>query len=130
MREPIDDRSGEWALLRRWEGTLTRYERQSEHPQVPIEVHALRIGDVALATNPFELYLDYGLRIKGRSPAWQTMIAQLSCDWKGYLPTAKAVAGGHYGARVWDGTVGPEGGQVLVERTLEMINRLWAGTAA
>ena len=39
---------------------------------MPVEVHIIRIGDVVIATNPFELYLDYGMRIKGRSPAVQT----------------------------------------------------------
>ena len=32
---------------------------------VPVEVHVLRLGDVAMATNPFELFLDYGIQIKG-----------------------------------------------------------------
>ena len=44
------------------------------------------------ATNPFELFLDYGMRIKGRSPALQTFVLQLTTPWCGYLPTERAVA--------------------------------------
>lgn len=46
-------------------------------PNYPIEIHVVRIGDIAIATNPFELYLDYGIRINGRSPAIQTFVVQL-----------------------------------------------------
>jgi len=94
-----------------------------------MELHVLRIGDVALVTNPFELFLDYGLRIKARSQALQTMVVQLACGSGGYLPTARAVAAGGYGARVLDGEVGPEGGQALVERSVELINSLMSDAA-
>jgi len=110
--------------LRQNDDLLARYENQGESPRFPIELHVLRIGDLALATNPFELFLDYGLRMKARSQALQTMVAQLACGWGGYLPTARAVAAGGYGARVLDGEVGPDGGQALVERSVELINTL------
>lgn len=32
----------------------------------PIEFHILRLGDIAIATNPFELFIDYGVRISCR----------------------------------------------------------------
>ncbi|MFH1719804.1 MAG: hypothetical protein ABIF19_20825 [Planctomycetota bacterium] len=89
----------------------------------PIEFHVIRLGDIAIATNPFELYLDYGVRIKSRSPATMTMLVQLSCQHSGYLPTEKAVQGGGYSADKY--TVGPEGGQTLVNETLKHINALW-----
>jgi len=92
---------------------------------VPVELHVLRIGDLALATNPFELFLDYGLRIKACSPAAQTMVVQLAagCGW--YLPTERAVAGGGYGAMPAVSIVGPEGGGELVRETLKTIRGLW-----
>ena len=30
---------------------------------MPIEVHTVRIGDLVFSTNPFEVYLDYAVRI-------------------------------------------------------------------
>ena len=92
-------------------------------PVAPIEFHIIRLGDVAMATNPFELYLDYGVRIKARSPAVLTLLVQLSCQHCGYLPTDKGVQGGGYSADKF--VVGPKGGQVLVEETIRHLNALW-----
>jgi hypothetical protein len=90
---------------------------------VPVEVHVLRLGDVAMATNPFELFLDYGIQIKGRSKAVLTFISQLTCDSQGYLPTRRAVAGGDYSAV--NHTVGPTGGRVLVDESVKAMNSMW-----
>jgi hypothetical protein len=104
---------------------IERFEKADQLPPYTMELHVLRLGDVAIATNPFELFLDYGLQIKGRSPAVQTMVIQLACGSSGYLPTQKAIAGGSYSTTPHSNTVGPEGGQLLVEKTLEAINALW-----
>lgn len=90
-----------------------------------MELHTLRLGDVAIATNPFELFTDYGVQMKARSPAIQTFVIQLSCASGGYLPTPRAVKGGGYSAVIQSSRVGPEGGQVLVERTVEGFNKMW-----
>jgi hypothetical protein len=42
-----------------------------------------------------------------------------------YLPTARAVKAGGYGALIANGMVGPDGGQILVEKILEMIGGLF-----
>ncbi|MHC4707480.1 MAG: hypothetical protein ACYS8I_10395, partial [Planctomycetota bacterium] len=89
----------------------------------PIEFHVIRLGDIALATNPFELYLDYGIRIKARSKAVLTFVVQLSCQESGYLPTEKAIRGGGYSADKF--IVGPQGGRVLVDETVKRINAMW-----
>ena len=86
----------------------------------------MRLGELALCTNTFELYLDYGIQIKGRSKAMQTFMFQLTMspwDYSGYLPTAKGVRGGGYGAVPACNSVGPEGGQMLVDETLAAIER-------
>lgn len=92
-------------------------------PVRPITFHVLRLGDAAIATNPFELYLDYATRIEARSKPVLTMLVQLSVAGCGYLPTERAIQGGGYSADKF--IVGPAGGQVLVEETVKQINALW-----
>nr|NIP93105.1 DUF1080 domain-containing protein [Akkermansiaceae bacterium] len=88
------------------------------------EIHVLRIGEVAVCTNQFELYTEYGLRILGRSDAHLTFVVQLTGP-AHYLPTREAVAHGGYGARPESCAVGPEGGDALVNVTVERINELF-----
>ena len=104
---------------------MARYALQQTDPFYFAEVHALRVDDLALVTNPFELFTDYSSRIKARSPAAQTSVVQLTADCPAYLPTERAVLGGGYSARIDDGVVGPEGGRVLVEETSRMLRALW-----
>ena len=104
---------------------IARYELQDRQPNCSTEIHAVRLNDLALISNPFELYTDYSLRIKARSPAVQTSVVQLTSDCHAYLPTERAVAGGGYSARIDDGVIGPEGGRRLVEESVRMLKSLW-----
>lgn len=106
-------------------GTILRYRKQQESEIYPIETHIIRLGDVAMATNPFELFLDYGNRMKARSKAQQTFIFQLTGGACGYLPTEKAEKGSHYSAYITSGNVGHEGGDLLVRRTVKEINEMF-----
>lgn len=106
-------------------GTLARYELQQSVEVREIEIHVLRLGNIAFATNPYELFLDYGNRIRARSKASQTFLVQLSCGEEGYLPTEKAERGSHYSAYVSSGTTGHEGGDLLVRKTLKEINAMF-----
>jgi hypothetical protein len=108
---------------------VSRYEQQGENPMHDVESHIIRLGDVVIATNPFELFVDYGMRIRSRSRALQTFVVQLAdgSDNGFYLPTQRALDGGHYSAQIKSCWVGPEGGQILVENTVNAINALFAG---
>jgi hypothetical protein len=99
-------------------------KRDTNAPPFPIEIHALRVGDIGMVTNPFELYLDYGIRIKGRSPAIQTFVVQLAGS-ASYLPTEKAVQAGGYGAIPKTCVVGPAAGDKIVEESLRLLGDLW-----
>lgn len=110
-----------------WYGDVVkRYKKQQENPGLlyETEIHVLRIGDVAISTNQFELFTDFGIRIQARSKAVQTFVIQLAGPGT-YLPSAKAVAGGGYSAVCQSNIVGAEGGQVLVDRTVDIINSFW-----
>jgi len=124
---PQNDREASRKYSRiKWYGrAVERHQTQKTRPNFTMELHVLRIGEVAFATNPFELFLDYGLRIKARSRALQNFLIQLSCGSGGYLPTAKAVRMKSYGAEPASNAVGPEGGQALVDRTVALIEDMW-----
>lgn len=107
---------------------VTRYENQSRNLEHEVEAHVIRLGDAVFATNPFELFVDYGMQIRCRSRALQTFLVQLADGSNNgfYLPTQRALDGGHYSAQIKSNWVGPEGGQVLVEKTVGAINALFA----
>ncbi len=137
MRRAIDENTeagqeGRWYadITRAYRQTMRgarvkdRFELQQTEPKIAYEVHVLRIGDMAMATNPFELYLDFGVQMQQRSRAVQTFIVQLAGGGT-YVPTHRSVAGGAYGAVPASTAVGPEGGRELVEQTLELIESLY-----
>jgi len=111
---PVTTAFARWRFLA---GVRLRYEHGRTQTRLPVELHAIRLGDVAIATNPFECYLDYGIRIKARSPAVQTFLVQLAGP-ASYLPTARSIRGRGYGSAPSSSIVGPEGGDELVEWTV------------
>lgn len=122
-----DRLSGPYTALRsRWQW-LQRAAARYENPpaSVPVEMNIVRLGDVAFVTAPFEYYLDYGDRIKGRSAAVQTFVIQLSGAGS-YLPTERAASGRSYGAIPPSCEVSPEGGQMIVEKAVTTIQEMFA----
>lgn len=107
---------------------LRRYEEQKRNSQATcgMEIHVLRLGDVAICTNTIELFTDYGVQIKARSPAVQTFVIQLTGGVPhSYLPTERAVRGGGYSAIFQGNPIDVKGGRILVDRTIELIDSLW-----
>ena len=123
-----------WGFNRIWpfgsvSDLVSRFENQDKNPTHLVECHIIRLGDAVFATNPFELFMDYGTRIRARSKALQTFLVQLadgsSGNGGGYLPTQRAREGGHYSAMIKSTWVGPDGGQMLVEETVASIGELF-----
>lgn len=106
---------------------LARYERQQAGTIRPykMELHTLRLGDIAIATNDFEFFTQYGIQIKAKSPALHSFLIQLAGPGT-YIPTPSAAAGGGYSAIVQSNIVGPEGGQVIVDETVRAVKEMWA----
>lgn len=133
-REPNLSQSPRWYVAaseayrrQHWNLNVThRYEHQKKVAVHPVELHVLRLGDIAFASNPFELYVDFGIQIKVRSPAVQTFVVQLAGGGT-YLPSPRSVSGGGYGSIPASNPVGPEGGQQIVDRTVETLRSFWNG---
>ncbi len=122
---PYDSKLHHFVLIRNNEAVVARYEEQKDEPDYEMELHALRIGNVVFVTNPFELFLDYGLQIKSRSNAEQVFVVQLACGSTAYLPTERAEEYGGYGALIINGIVGSDGGKKLVDETVCEIDKLF-----
>ena len=107
------------------QGVVLRYREQQERQTVDVKSHVVRLGTAALATNPFELFHAYGLRMKARTPARPLMVVQLSNGLGGYLPTQAAIEGGSYSSKAASTQCGPEGGDLLVEETVRAVNGMF-----
>ena len=55
--------------------------------QVSIRLHVFGIGDLGVASIPFEVFAEIGLEVKAKSPFKQTFVVGLADGYWGYLPT-------------------------------------------
>ncbi len=112
----------------RYRRIIVRYETQTAEPKLPMELHVLRIGDIAFASNRFELYMDFQHRIQARSPFEQTFIVQLcgvpGTDGGSYLATERGAWGRGYSASMYCNVVSPQGGQELVDETVKVLKTI------
>jgi hypothetical protein len=93
-------------------------------PRTPIVLQTLRVGDVAMAAIPFEVFAETGLEIKKKSPYRPTCTVSLANGSGGYLPTpAQHQLGGY---ETWLGTnrVETEASVKIVETLMELFGRL------
>ncbi|OQA83153.1 MAG: Neutral/alkaline non-lysosomal ceramidase [Lentisphaerae bacterium ADurb.Bin242] len=125
---PYDSKLHHFVLIKNAQAVIKRYEDQGKHPELSFDMNVVRLGDVAIANNPFELYLSYGQIIKARSKAAQTFLVQLSAGADrpaGYLPSPDAEKLGGYGGLIINGQVGSDGGYRLADITVDTINALF-----
>jgi hypothetical protein len=105
------------------------YEEFKDHPYDTVPVHAVRIGDYALLTNPCELYCQFGLDMKRRSPAAVTAVAQLADAAPlspGYCPTIYGQMGGGYsGDPIYWSRLEPNAGYKIVDASARLVRGLW-----
>lgn len=106
-------------------GVIQRWEQQRQSKKARFEFHAIRIGDTAIVTNPFELFVEYGLRVKARAKSNQTLLVQMADACGGYLPTEAAVMGGSYSSKPASTLCGPECGDLLCENLINKITLLF-----
>ena len=95
-----------------------------------VEIGAVSMGNVAIATNPAELFVEYGLEIKQKSPFEVTLISELTNGYCGYVPTEKAFAEGGYETHrtVFTSRLAKNGGQIIADKSVEMLQRCKAAT--
>lgn len=55
--------------------------------KINVILQTFRIGDLGIATSPFETFTDTGFEIKAKSPFKTTFVIELANGYHGYLPT-------------------------------------------
>jgi neutral ceramidase len=87
-------------------------------------VQAIRIGDQAMVTMPFEVLVEIGLQIKEKSPFPRTFLIELANGAYGYLPPPHQHELGGY--ETWIGTsrFEKESSVILTRNLLEMLEEL------
>lgn len=108
-------------------GAIRLQEAYGSHPFELIPIHAIRIGELAIVTQPFELYSQFGLDMKRRSPVSTTMVVGLADGFHGYCPTINGILGGGYSAMPLYWTKAePYAGYRVVETGTRLLYKLWA----
>jgi len=94
---------------------LEMMEMQRTEPLVSAEVDAFRLGDYGLVTLPGEIFTEFGLDIKLKSPAKRTFVVELANGIVGYVPTKRAFEGGGYEQRTATSSkLDPVAGEMMV----------------
>ncbi len=90
-------------------------------------LQAFRIGDLGIASVPFEVFCEIGLELKRRSPFKSSFTVELANGCYGYLPTPEQHAVGGY--ETWLGTnrVEIEASNKMLDRLMKMFTRLQQG---
>jgi neutral ceramidase len=88
--------------------------------EMPLDVTVARIGDLRIVGMQGEIFTEFGLEIKRRSPVAPTMVLEL-CNGAapGYVYTREALAEGGYETDT--SLLGPDCGDRFVEKALELL---------
>ena len=113
--------------VNRNKGGIARWAEVQEEPNLNMQSHTVRIGDVAFATIRFETYIDFMHRLQARSPFLQTFVIQLAGTEGGnYLATHRGAEAKGYSASMFCNMVSANGGQQWVENQLAIMNEMKA----
>ena len=104
---------------------LSMFEKQDRPDEV--EVMSIRIGDVALVGLPGEIFCEFGMDIKRRSPAAHTLVGELCYDAIGYVPTKQSFPQGGYEPLTGSTFYEQDAGEKLTAAALDQLQRLFEG---
>jgi hypothetical protein len=89
-----------------------------------LDVHVVRIGDeIALATNPGEMFVEYTQRIMCGTPFRYQFVTEQTNGRAGYIPTKEAFSEGGYEVHKPANRLEMDIGDKIVEATVEMLKK-------
>lgn len=102
---------------------LDMYEKQNTDDHA--EVMVVRIGDVGVVGLPGEIFCEFGMDIKKRSPVKHTFVIELANDAIGYITTAEAFHHGGYESTYGSTLYAKGTGEKLVSSALSQLEELF-----
>ncbi|NLE45285.1 MAG: hypothetical protein GX620_11235 [Chloroflexi bacterium] len=107
---------------------IARFQKEREESETyQSVVTVLRMGEAALVGLGGEMFVEFQMMIKERSPFKHTYVASYANDYAGYVATRRAFMGGSY--EVWptlNARIGREGGYLMVDKAVELLEELAA----
>ena len=88
----------------------------------PVEVQVVRAGETALVGFPGELFVEYGLEVKRRSPLSAFAVSLVNGELQGYIVTPEAAAAGGYEAS--NALFSPRSGALMTDAALAALREL------
>ncbi len=89
---------------------------------LPVEIDVIRIGDAFFVFLPGELFVEYSLEIKAKSPRKAFVVSLSNGVLAGYLVTQEAEQEGGYEAS--NGVFPAEAGDLMVKEAVAMIEEM------
>jgi len=106
--------------------TVLAYASSEMPPTIDVVVQTHRIGDMAVAAMPFEVFAEIGLELKERSPIQPLMNISIANGSNGYLPTPYQHRLGGYETWIGVNKVQLDASEILVDALVEMLGELKA----
>lgn len=108
--------------------TVLAYASPEVPPTIDVIVQTHRIGDLAVAAMPFEVFAEIGLELKRRSPIQPLMNISIANGSHGYLPTPEQHRLGGYETWIGVNKVQLDASVKMVDALIEMLGKLKAGS--
>jgi hypothetical protein len=106
--------------------TVLAYNSPDMPPTIDVVVQTHRIGDLAVAAMPFEVFAEIGLELKQRSPIQPLMNISIANGAHGYLPTPDQHRLGGYETWIGVNHVQLDASVKMVDALVEMLGELKA----
>jgi hypothetical protein len=104
--------------------TVLAYASPEMPPTIDVIVQTHRIGDLAVAAMPFEVFAEIGLELKQRSPIRPLMNISIANGSHGYLPTPEQHRLGGYETWIGVNKVQLDASVKMVDALIEMLGEL------
>ncbi|MCF7855178.1 MAG: hypothetical protein K9N51_10305 [Candidatus Pacebacteria bacterium] len=107
-------------------GPVSLVEQFGENPVDRLSLHVVRVGDLAIATQPCEMFCQYQLDTKRRSPTGSNAVFGVTDGFGGYVPTlAGSLGGGYSGAPFAWARFDPAVGCQIIDALAAMLHEMW-----